>query len=137
MIKENRYTVFLTYFSGLIFIIGLNYLFRWTVDQIQSEKTNFMFLIYIIPLLEGIIIGMTAITIYRLQLLITNKYFVYVALAIFGATLLIPKKASGFVILYLGATVFSALIASLRKDNLNNSQNKKLKSKNKIKKSKK
>lgn len=116
--KNNKYTVFLTYFTGIILIIGLNILFRWTTEQVQNGNHNVMFLIFVVPLLEGTVIGMTAISVYKFQMLFMNKYFLYLSLAVFGAILMLPVHASGFMMLYLGVAVFSALIASLRLDNL-------------------
>lgn len=131
--RDNKYTAFFTYLSSLIFIIALNYLFRWAVVKIQGGMTGATFLLYLIPILEGALIGMTAVTIFKLQVAFNNKYFIYISLLIFAGVILSPLKVSGFVMLHLGVSTFSALIASLRRDSIRNGANKNSKKRKKNK----
>ncbi|WP_455256716.1 hypothetical protein [Peptoniphilus asaccharolyticus] len=132
--KENKYTSFIIYFAGLAIILILNFLLSWATQQSQTANKLIMFLMFAIPLIQGLVIGLSAITVYKLQIIFNNKYLIYLSVVLFGMVVTLPTTISGFIKLYLGATAFAALVGSNKRDKIISSMmNKKSKKKNKRK----
>lgn len=130
--KENKYTVFLAYFIGLAIVLILNFLLGWITVNAKSENSFITFLIFLIPLIEGIIIGGLSILVYKLQIIFNNRYFIFLTVVFFGLVVTLPTPISGFIKLYLGAMALATLIANSKRDKLiNEMQNKKSKKRKK------
>lgn len=98
----------------------------------KSENSFITFLIFLIPLIEGIIIGGLSILVYKLQIIFNNRYFIFLTVVFFGLVVTLPTPISGFIKLYLGAMALATLIANSKRDKLiNEMQNKKSKKRKK------
>ncbi|MDY2986635.1 MAG: hypothetical protein SOR77_03270 [Peptoniphilus sp.] len=126
--KENRYTVFLAYFIGLAAILILNFFLGWITVKYKSENGFVTFLIFLIPLVKGIIIGGLSILVYKLQIIFNNRYFIFLTVVFFGLVVTLPIPISGFIKLYLGAMALATLFGNSKRDKLiSDIQNKKSK----------
>ncbi|EGY79561.1 hypothetical protein [Peptoniphilus indolicus] len=130
--KENKYTVFLVYFIGLAAILILNLLLGWITMNYKNENGFVTFLIFLIPLIEGIIIGGLSILVYKLQIIFNNRYFIFLTVVFFGLVVTLPTPISGFIKLYLGVMALATLIGNSKRDKLiSDMQNKKSKKRKK------
>lgn len=130
--KENKYTVFLVYFIGLAAILILNLLLGWITMNYKNENGFVTVLIFLIPLIEGIIIGGLSILVYKLQIIFNNRYFIFLTVVFFGLVVTLPTPISGFIKLYLGVMALATLIGNSKRDKLiSDMQNKKSKKRKK------